>query len=67
MDIQITSEFIKLDQLLKFAGVAGSGSDAKFIIEDGQVTVNGEEESRRGRKIKPGDHVAVGDQNFYVC
>lgn len=58
-EIQIKDEFIKLGQALKLAGLAGSGVDAKFMIEDGMVAVNGETELRRGRKIYPGDVVAL--------
>lgn len=54
-EIVIHDEYIKLGQALKLAGMAGSGVDAKFMIEDGMVTVNGETEYRRGRKVRPGD------------
>lgn len=54
-EIFIHDEYIKLGQALKLAGMAGSGVDAKFMIEDGMVTVNGETECRRGRKVRPGD------------
>ena len=54
-EIKIKDEFIKLGQALKLAGFAGSGVDAKFMIEDGMVSVNGETEYRRGRKVRPGD------------
>lgn len=49
--IYIETEFIKLDQLLKFSGIVQTGSDAKLFISDGFVYVNGEVETRRGRKI----------------
>lgn len=67
MEISINTEYIKLDQLLKFAGVAENGADAKFIIMDEVVEVNGELETRRGRKITKGDVVTVGDQIINVC
>ena len=67
MDISINTEYIKLDQLIKFAGIAENGADAKFIIVDKNVTVNGETETRRGRKIRKGDIVTVGDQIINVC
>lgn len=67
MDISINTEYIKLDQLIKFAGIAENGADAKFIIADENVTVNGETETRRGRKIRKGDIVTVGDQIINVC
>lgn len=57
--IVIRDEYIKLGQALKLAGLAGSGVDAKFMIEDGLVTVNGEVELHRGKKIYPGDIIAL--------
>lgn len=64
--IRETDEFIKLGQLLKKAGVAGSGVEAKDMILDGEVKVNGEEELRRGRKLYDGDVVSVGDEEIQV-
>ena len=58
-EIFIKDEFIKLGQALKLAGLAGSGVDAKFMIEDGIVTVNGEVELRRGKKLRPGDVIGL--------
>ena len=60
--IEITTEFIKLDQLLKFANVVGSGGEAKLAIQDGLVTVNGEICTMRGKKIRPGDRVELGGE-----
>lgn len=57
--IEISTAFIKLDQLLKYAGIAGSGSDAKSVILEEMVQVNGEVCTQRGRKIYPGDKVRV--------
>ncbi len=54
-EIQIKDEYIKLGQALKLAGLASSGVEAKFMIEDGVVMVNGEVELRRGKKLCPGD------------
>lgn len=65
-EIQIKDEFIKLGQALKLAGLAGSGVDAKFMIEDGMVAVNGETELRRGRKIHPGDVIALDQTQVKV-
>ena len=56
-NIKIRDEFIKLGQLLKLAGLVESGVDAKIVIQDGLVKVNGETDLRRGRKIVPGDIV----------
>ena len=64
--IQITTEFIKLDQLLKFANLVGTGGEAKMAIQDGLVTVNGEVCTMRGKKIRPGDIVELGGQQLTV-
>ena len=53
--IKIKDEYIKLGQALKLAGMVGSGVEAKIVIQDGQVLVNGEVELQRGKKIHPGD------------
>ena len=67
-EIKITTEFIKLDALLKFASLAGSGGEAKMLIQDEQVLVNGEVCTMRGKKIRPGDTVKViGDDEVTVC
>lgn len=54
-EITIKDEFIKLGQALKLAGLVGSGLDAKIEIQDGYVKVNGEVETRRGKKLYDGD------------
>lgn len=59
MNIKITTEFIKLDQLLKFAGIADNGAFAKEIILDGLVKYNGVVCTMRGKKVYPGDKVLV--------
>lgn len=68
MEIQIREgeEFIRLGQAIKKAGITGSGTDAKAIIKDGAVKVNGEMEERRGRKLYPGDTVSFEDETFQV-
>ena len=53
--ITIRDEFIKLGQALKLAGLVESGVDAKFVIQDGLVKVNGQVETQRGKKLVPGD------------
>jgi ribosome-associated protein len=58
-EIEIRDDTIRLGQLLKLAGVADSGTDAKALLADGRVRVNGEVETRRGRQIHPGDLVAA--------
>lgn len=61
-DISIHTEFIKLDALLKFAGICDTGGMAKEAIQQGDVTVNGQVCTMRGKKIRPGDQVEVGGQ-----
>lgn len=65
-EIKIKDEFIKLGQALKLAGLAGSGVDAKFMIAEGMVTVNGETEYRRGRKVHPGDIIELNGTQVKV-
>ena len=55
--ILIKTEFIKLDSLLKFAALVGTGGEAKYVIGEGMVKVNGEVCTMRGKKIYPGDKV----------
>ncbi len=57
---------IKLDQFLKLKGVVRSGGEAKHLIRSGAVQVNGQVETRRGRKLAPGDVVRVRDQEWVV-
>ena len=64
--IQITTEFIKLDALLKFAALVGTGGEAKMVIADGMVQVNGETCTMRGKKIRPGDQVTFANQTILV-
>ncbi|MBR1571164.1 MAG: RNA-binding S4 domain-containing protein [Lachnospiraceae bacterium] len=59
-------DFIKLGQLLKKAGMVGSGVDAKFVIQDGLVEVNGEVELQRGKKIYPDDVVSFNGESVKV-
>lgn len=59
IEITIDSEFIKLDQFLKLADVASTGGHAKFLIQEGLVKVNGEIETRRGKKLRPNDVIEV--------
>lgn len=68
MEIQIRDgeTFIRLGQALKKAGAVGSGVDAKFIIQDGQISVNGETELRRGRKLYPGDSFSYDGESYQI-
>ncbi|MDE7304112.1 MAG: RNA-binding S4 domain-containing protein [Oscillospiraceae bacterium] len=65
-NVKIKTEFIKLDQLLKFSGAAAIGSEAKELIIDGKVAVNGEICTMRGKKIRSGDTVTVNGQDITV-
>ncbi|MBO0769436.1 MAG: RNA-binding S4 domain-containing protein [Solirubrobacterales bacterium] len=57
--VAINGDMIRLGQLLKLAGVVGAGAEAKVLLADDAVTVNGEPEHRRGRQLHPGDVVEV--------
>ena len=59
--IEIIGEFIKLDSLLKFAGLTETGGIAKEIIQEGRVKVNGEVCTQRGKKIRRGDIVSIDE------
>ena len=65
--ILITTEFIKLQDLLKFGNLVATGGEAKQLILDGQVTVNGEECLMRGKKIRPGDMVCFNGETYTVA
>jgi ribosome-associated protein len=58
--------FIQLDQFLKWKRLVSSGGEAKHVIRDGLVSVNGEIETRRGRKLKTGDQVEIAGKKFLV-
>lgn len=64
--IKITTEFIKLDQLLKLSDIVSNGSEAKYFILEGNVKYNGEIEIRRGKKVYPGDIVEVNGEKIAV-
>ena len=64
--VKITTEFIKLDALLKFASMVNSGGEAKMLIQDGQILVNGEVCTMRGKKIRSGDKVTYGDKEVVI-
>ena len=65
-EIKITTPFIKLDQLVKFAGLAETGTKAKILIELGEFNVNGELCTKRGKKIKPGDVIDFKNKKFKI-
>ncbi|MFZ4641277.1 MAG: RNA-binding S4 domain-containing protein [Nodosilinea sp.] len=62
----VTLNYIKLDQFLKQVGIAETGGQAKVMIQNGDVRVNGSVETRRGRKLVRGDQVEVGDHHLEV-
>ena len=64
--ITIETEYIKLDALLKFAAVVGTGGEAKYVISEGMVTVNGEVCTMRGKKLRPGDKVSFQGLDFEI-
>ena len=64
--IHIKDDFIKLGQALKLAGLVDSGVDAKFVIQDGLVKVNGAVEVQRGKKLVSGDIVSYNGKEFTI-
>jgi ribosome-associated protein len=66
MKFEITTEYIKLDSFLKGVNIVSSGGEAKEMIIEGEVRVNGELEMRRGRKLYPGDRVSLAGHEFIV-
>lgn len=65
-DIQIKTEYIKLQDLLKFAGAVETGGDAKLIIQEGRITVNGAICTLRGKKLRPGDRACIDGETELV-
>ena len=65
-EIAIKSEHIKLDSLLKYAGLCMTGGEAKTLIEEGFVFVNGESCPMRGKKLRPGDTVVQNDASLRI-
>jgi ribosome-associated protein len=65
-DVPIRDDVIRLGQLLKVAGLAGSGGEAKALLDAGLVLVNGDHEARRGRQLRDGDVVTVGGDEVRV-
>ena len=67
MKFKLEDEYIQLQNVLKVCGLVDSGAMAKNIIQDGLVKVNGELETRRGKKIRVGDVVTLFDENIEIC
>lgn len=64
--VSITTEFIKLEALLKLANLVGTGGEAKMLIQDGQASVNGEVCTMRGKKLRPGDRFTFDGKTFEI-
>ena len=62
----IRDDFIKLGQAMKLAGMVGSGVDAKMLIQDGQLEVNGEVEYQRGKKLHEGDVITFNGESVQI-
>lgn len=65
--IEITTEYIKLDSLLKLAGMVGTGGEAKMRIQNGEVLVNGEACTMRGKKLRNGDTVMLESETVTIA
>jgi ribosome-associated protein len=66
-EIEARDGVIRLGQLLKVAGLAATGGEAKAMLESGEVRVNDEPEARRGRQLRPGDVVLVGEESVRIA
>lgn len=66
MKIHIEEEYIKLDSLMKFSGLCATGGEAKYLIQNGQVLLNGEVCLQRGKKVRPGDIVTYGEKSVEI-
>ena len=64
--VKIETEFIRLQDLLKFAGAVETGGEAKLVIQEGRVKVNGEPCAMRGKKLRPGDRAELDGRIFVV-
>lgn len=64
--INIKTEYIKLDQFLKLAGVTGSGGESRLFISNNCIIVNGEEEVRRGRKLRQDDLIEINGETYKI-
>jgi len=64
--IAISTEFIKLDSFLKLCGISGTGGEAKILVQSGNILVNGEPCTMRGKKLYPGAVVKAGREVFEV-
>ncbi len=65
--VEITTDYLKLEQLLKIADIVSSGGEAKLFLQENEILVNGEEEHRRGRKLYPGDLITIDGKVYEIC
>lgn len=65
-EIEITSEFIKLDAFLKFSGLTDTGGEAKMLIQDENIKINGEICTQRGKKLRTGDIIEGNGRRFVI-
>tara|TARA_R110002049_G_scaffold161450_5_gene326999 strand:- start:630 stop:842 length:213 start_codon:yes stop_codon:yes gene_type:complete len=64
--VEITKQPVELFKILKFEGMVGTGGEAKLVIADGQVSVNGEVETRKRRKIVDGDNIEFAGESLHI-
>ncbi len=64
--VKIKTEFIKLDQFVKYVGLAGSGADAKNMVSEEMIKVNGQVELQRGKKLRSGDKIEINSKAFEI-
>lgn len=65
--IHITTEYIRLDAALKLSGLVDTGGQAKVLIQDGEILVNGEPCVQRGKKLRPGDTLSYETKSFVIA
>lgn len=65
-EIKINTDIIKLDSFLKWAGAVSTGAEAKILIQNGEIKVNGETEERRGKKLIKGDIVELSGETYKI-
>lgn len=66
VEVKIETEYIKLDQFLKYQGIINTGGEAKSLIQEGNIKVNGNIELARGKKLKPGDIIEFEDKKYEI-
>ena len=63
----IKSDYITLGQLIKFVNLVSNGSESKYFILENDISVNGAEEKRRGRKLRENDIVVINGEDYLIC